>query len=368
MFAGANMLNRRELLKAAALAPAVWERTLAQAEDQTLRLRAEARGLLFGAAAAWPVLRDDPDYAKHFAAECGILVPENVLKMGPVHPEPEKYNFEPADFMADFCAKNRMKMRGHTLVWHSQAWPWLKTVVTPQNARRHLEEHIRTVAGRYKGRMHSWDVVNEAINPADGREDGLRKTAWLEMLGPEYLEIAFQTAHEADPTAMLCYNDYGLDYDTPEQEARRAAVLRLLRRLIERKVPLHALGTQAHLSAANRQNINPETLHRFFGEVTQLGLKILITELDVTDQGLPEDIEARDKAVAEVYRTYLGVAVREPALVAVLTWGLTDRYTWLARRSPREGGTRVRVLPLDSEYRRKPAWYAIAEALDSRKV
>jgi endo-1,4-beta-xylanase len=362
------MMNRREWLKAGALAPVGLGRAFAQTEEQPLRSRAAARGMLFGAAAAWPVLRDDPEYASHFAAECGILVPENVLKMGPVHPEPERYNFAPADFMAEFCAKNRMEMRGHTLVWHSQPWPWLKTAVNQQNTRQHLEDHIRTVAGRYKGRMHSWDVVNEAVLPTDGREDGLRKTAWLEMLGPDYIEMAFRAAQEADPNAMLCYNDFGVDYDTPEQEAKRAALLKLLRRLLERKAPLHAFGMQAHLNSANQKSINAETLRRFFGEIAGLGLKILITELDVIDRSLPDDIDERDKGIAAVYESYLTAALREPAVTAVLTWGLTDRYTWLASRNRRQSGTPLRVLPLDREYRRKPAWRAMARAFDSRKA
>ncbi len=341
---------------------------MAQGQEPGLRARAAAKGVQYGAAAAWPALRDDPEYASHFAAECGILVPENVLKMGPVQPEPGKYNFAPADYMADFCTKHNMLMRGHTLVWHSQPWPWLKTTVTPQNARQYLEDHIRTVAGRYQGRMHSWDVVNEAVLPTDGREDGLRNTAWLQMLGPEYLGIAFRAAHEADPKAMLCYNDYGLDYDTPEQEAKRVATVGLLRRLLDQKAPVHAFGMQAHLSAANRKDINPEVLRRFFGQVAGLGLKILITELDVLDEGLPDDIDERDKGVADVYETYLQVVLSEPATVAVLTWGLTDKYTWLAMRGRRPGGVSARVLPLDREYRRKPAWHAMARAFDQRKA
>jgi len=288
--------------------------------------------------------------------------------MGPVHPAPDKYTFEPGDFMADFCKKNSMVMRGHTLVWHSQPWPWLSTTVNQQNARKYLVDHIRTVAGHFKGRMHSWDVVNEAVLPEDGREDGLRKTSWLEMVGPDYLDIAFRTAREADPTALLCYNEFGLDYDTPEQERKRGAVLRLLRQLKDRKASVEAFGMQAHLSAASQKNFKAETLQRFFGDVASLGLKILITELDVIDRDLPDDIESRDKGVAEVYESYLTAALQEPAVIAVLTWGLTDKHTWLASRHRRPSGVPLRVLPLDVEYQRKPAWSAMARAFDGRKV
>jgi len=356
-------LDRRQLLRFAAALP--FARRLARFETEAeagLREHAAKAGLLYGAAAAWPALRDDPDYARHVAQECNILVPENVLKMGPVQPSPGNFRFEPADFMADFCRQHRMQMRGHTLVWHTQMWPWLKTEVNAGNAKKYLEEHILTVAGRYRGRMHSWDVVNEAVHPPDGREDGLRVTPFLEMIGPNYIELAFRLAHRADPEARLTYNDYGLDYDTPEQESKRQAVLRLLRNLKERNVPLHAFGMQAHLDSAAFRNFKAETLRRFFQEVASLGLEIYITELDVSDRDLPDDIAERDQAVAQVYETYLTAALQEPAVKAVLTWGLTDKYTWLAGRRRRPSGTPVRVLPLDRDYRRKPAWHAMRRA------
>lgn len=360
-------INRRAFVKAGAALPASVRLGWAAAEEAPLRELAKKKKLLFGAAAAWPALRDDAEYASHFARECGILVQENVLKMQVVHPEPEKYYFEPGDFMAAFAQKHGMKLRGHTLVWHQQMAPWFKSVVTKENAGRIFDGHIRTVAGHYKGKMHSWDVVNEAIQVKDGLEHGLRKTPWLEMLGPEYIDRAFRLAHEADPKAMLVYNDYGLDYDDPAEEAKRVAVLALLRRMKEKKVPVHGFGTQAHLNARNLSRIKAEPLKRFFGAVAGLGLKILITELDVIDADLPDDIEQRDKGVAEVYEAYLSAALQEKAVVAVLTWGLTDKYTWLARRHKRPSGAAVRVLPLDALYARKPAWHAMARAIAGRR-
>ncbi|HTX35744.1 MAG TPA: endo-1,4-beta-xylanase [Bryobacteraceae bacterium] len=357
-------MNRRAFLESAAcLASAA---CLSGAEGP-LRTHAAAHGLLYGAATAYGPLQNDPDYSAHLAAECNLLVPENVLKWTTVHPAPERFDFVPGDFLAHFAAAHDMRMRGHTLVWHEQLPRWFASTVTKQNARARLEEHIRTVMGHYRGRMHSWDVVNEAIRPQDGRADGLRQTPWLDLLGPEYLEIAYATAAEADPQALAGYNDYGLDYHTPEDEAKRNAVLGLLRRLKKQNVPVQAFGMQAHLSAGRQPTFQPETLRRFLGEVAGLGLKILITELDVSDAGLPDDAESRDRAVAAVYENYLTAALAEPAVVAVLTWGLTDKYTWLASRNRRPDGSPVRVLPLDHEFHRKPAWYAIAKALDTRR-
>lgn len=257
------------------------------AAEEPLRAHASARGLLYGAAAAYGPLRNDPDYSAHFAEECNILVPENVLKWTSVHPEPERYDFVPGDFLAHFAASHEMKMRGHTLVWHEQLPRWFASTITRENARAYLEKHIRTVMGHYQGRLHSWDVVNEAVHPPDGREDGLRKTPWLELLGPEYLEIAYTTAAEADAHALAGYNDYGLDYDRPQDEAKRKALLGLLGRLKKQNVPLQAFGMQAHLSAGQQRNFRPETLRRFLGEIAALGLKILVTELDVWTRGFP---------------------------------------------------------------------------------
>lgn len=354
------MISRRAILAASAL-PAL-------AQERALREVAAARKMYFGAAAAWPLLRDDEMYSRHFAAECNMLVPENVLKMQVVHPEPERYNFEPGDFMAAYAQKHGMKMRGHTLVWHQQMAPWFKTVATRDNARKLLEEHIRTVAAHYRGKIESWDVVNEAIEVKDGIASGFRKTPWLEVLGPEYIDMAFRAARDADPETQLVYNDYGLDYADPGTGAKREAVLKLLRGLLERRVPLHGFGTQAHLNIQSRDKFDPDALRRFLAEIASLGLKIYVTELDVIDQALPDDIEARDKGVAEFYEAYLSAALAEKAVVGVLTWGLTDRSSWLARRHPRPSGEPIRPLPLDRDYRRKPAWHAIVRALESRRA
>ena len=354
-------MHRRTFLQTAV---ALAARPGLAADEQPLRAHAAARGFLYGGAASYGALKNDPDYTAHFAEECGLLVPENSLKFGPVHPEADRFDFTEGDYLADFAAKNQMKMRGHTLVWHNQLAPWVRSTVTAETARATLETHIHTVMGHYKGRMHSWDVVNEAINPPDQREDGLRKTPWLEWLGPEYLDTAYGIAAETDPDALLVYNDYGLDYDTPGDAAKRDAVLKLLRGMVKRKVPVKGFGMQAHLSASQQANFKPETLRRFFGEIADLGLKILITELDAGDQSLPADPAERDRGIAEVYGSYLSAALEEKAVIAVLTWGITDKYTWLAGQKRRTDGEPVRVLPLDREYHRKPAWFAIAKAFD----
>ncbi len=333
--------------------------------DISLGKRATTKGLIYGAAVHKSALSSNTYLVEAVTRECTMLVPEWELKWNFLRPTPDTFNFAPADWVADFAQTNQMLLRGHTLVWHqAEAMPsWFSKFVNSKNARQILRKHIKTVVKHYAGKIHSWDVVNEAIKVSDGRSDGLRSTPWLQFLGADYIEIAFRAAAAADPKALLVYNDYGLDYDTSEDEAKRTAVLKLLEGLKSKGVPIHALGIQAHLSG-EEDRFNPEKFRNFLSKVASIGLKILITELDVTDKKLPKDINIRDRIVAAAYEDYLSVVLDEPAVIAVLTWGLSDRYTWLSEYQPRSDGAAVRPLPLDTNFKPKLAWNAIARAFD----
>ncbi|HAA27812.1 MAG TPA: glycosyl hydrolase family 10 [Cyanobacteria bacterium UBA8553] len=340
------------------------ERDFTVVGNRSLRDRAAARNLIYGAASDYRYLSVDAKLAAVFAQECGIIVPENDMKWTTLRPTPDSFNFVQSDWLAEFAQEHKMLLRGHTLVWHEALPTWFKNTVNRQNALPILLKHIETVAGRYAGKIHSWDVVNEVVLPKDGRSDGLRNTPWLQFLGPDYIDIAFRAAAKADPRALLVYNDYGLDYDTYENEAKRVAVLKLLERLKSKGTPIHAFGMQAHL-AGEETRFNPKKLKDFLQDVASLGLKILITEMDVTDQKLPVDADIRDRIIAGVYEDYLSAVLEEPAVIAVLTWGLSDRYTWLSEFKPRNDKAAVRSMPLDVNLKRKLAWNAIARALDS---
>lgn len=335
---------------------------------ESLKERAAKKNILFGTAIRHPLLSTDKEYAQTLIRECSILVSEWGFKWHvypkPLRPTPESFDFTAADLMFNFARSNGMEVRGHTLVWYMSLPDWFENTVNQQNAKDFLEKHIKTVVGRYRGKMHSWDVVNEAIEPTDGHPDGLRKTPWLEFLGEDYIDIAFRLAHEADPKAMLVYNDYGLVYDIPEDEAKRNAVIKLLKRLKSQGTPIHALGVQAHLDGSENK-FNPKILKDFFAQVADMGLKIMITELDVTDKDLPRNVKVRDRIVAKAYSDYLKVALEQPAVIAVLTWGLNDKHSWLNEFQPREDGAPVRPLPLDMNGKRKFAWNAIARAFDA---
>jgi endo-1,4-beta-xylanase len=317
----------------------------------------------------------DAAYAALVREQCRIVVAENAMKWGALRPSAEGFNFDQADALVAFAESNRMKIRGHNLVWHQNNPKWLEAMATEANARELLVTHIETVAGRYAGRMHSWDVVNEAIRVEDGRADGLRNSVWLRLIGEEYIELAFKTAREADPQALLTYNEYGIEAETREGEQKREAVIEMLRRMVARRVPLDAVGVQSHIAAAatvaaggNKSAASQvgAGLMRFIAAVRELGLQVFITEMDVNDRALAADGPGRDAAVATAYRQYLELVLGDAAVKAVLTWGITDRYTWLDHEEGRADGKAERPLLFDAAGKAKAAFFAVREAFDQR--
>jgi endo-1,4-beta-xylanase len=317
--------------------------------------------LLAGSAVSNMQLRR-PEFTALLAAQAGIVVPENEMKWGLIHPEPDRFDFARSDALLAFAVEHDQKLRGHNLCWHEQLPRWFSQVATAANAETLLRRHIAAVAGHYAGKIHSWDVVNEAIKPEDGRADSLRKTLWLDLVGPHYLDIAFHAAAEADPHAILTYNDYDIEQDTPAFETKRRAVLQLLTSLLDRQVPVQALGVQAHLKASPTLS-GWEGFHRLLDAVERLGLQVFVTELDVDDTALPSDIKERDHAVAGLYRDFLTAALQHGAVKAVLTWGLTDRDSWLTHVRHRADGLPQRPLPFDADLQPKEALTAMSDAL-----
>jgi endo-1,4-beta-xylanase len=334
--------------------------------EPSLSKRAAAKGLLFGAAVMADHLDEDPAHAEAFARECGLLVSQNELKWAIIRPAPGKFDFRRPDRLALFAEAHQMPMRGHTLVWYISNPAWLADALTPATAEKLLREHIWAVAGRYRGKMQSWDVVNEAIEIDDGRPDGLRKTPWLAAMGPAYIETAFRIAHEADPHARLCYNDYGLEYADEASEAKRSAVLALLERLRAAKAPVHVVGLQAHLRGG--RNFDPKPLTQFITDVASLGLEVYLTEFDVNDIDLPRRIASRDAAVAMTARQFLEPVLDQRAVKIVASWGLSDKYTYRNEPEFKHFCWSSRPLPLDEEMRRKPLWQAMARAFDGTQI
>ena len=330
-------------------------RTLAPA---SLRAAAAAKGLFYGCAVHRGLVSDTA-FQRAVVTDCGMLVPENALKWRELSAAPGRYDFGLADAIAEFATAHGLALRGHALVFHSSMPAWFAATADSANAERLLVDHITTVAGRYRGRMHSWDVVNEAIDVRSPRPDRLRVQPWLALLGPGYIETAFRAAHAADPNALLVYNEAEVDHDGAQQDTTRRATLALLDRLLATGTPVHALGIQMHLDDSSRFTALPA----FLAAVKARGLAVIVTEMDVRESNAHTDPAAIDSAVAAAYRRGLDVVLGDPGVVrGVLTWGLSDRYSWRTVR-PRPDGRWRRPLPLDAELRRKAAWRAIVDAL-----
>ena len=338
------------------------------AETVTLRKLAAEKGLLYGTTVAAAQITGDPPFADLVRQEASLVVAENEMKWQVINRgAPGDDDFAPADTIATFAAANKLVLRGHNLLWYHRTPEWFFDLPDKAAQRQAVVEHIQQLAGRYRGRIHSWDVVNEPIEPKDGRPDGLRTAVFLETLGPEYLDLAYRTARDADPNARLVVNEYDVELDAPEQEARRIALLHLLEGMRRSGTPVDAVGIQAHLTAAGGPPFSASLLRRFLADIASLGLTIQITELDVTDEKVPADVTVRDNLVADTYRRFLNAALDEPAVKMVVTWGLSDRHSWIVRRETYQAKWRIddaasRPLPFDADLEAKPAFGAIAGA------
>jgi len=334
---------------------------------------AVSKNILFGACSRGLLPEDGPPRIEHdasfsalFKHECRMLTTDFEVKMPNTRPRPDTWNFKPADLLMDYATANNMAFRGHCLLWSSVLPKWFEQVVDASNAESFIIDHIHKVAGRYAGRVISWDVVNEAITDGDeAAEDGLRKGPLLNLMGPRYLDIAFKATHEADPKALLCLNQDAVEYDVDSQDYRREKTLGQLRRLLDAKVPIHALGIQSHLEPGWLK-FTPEVLNQFLNDVAALGLKVFITELDIVDRRLPADIPARDQGAADAMREFLDVVLPHPAVAMVNCWGLSDRYNWIEDSGMRrKDGRRSRAQLFDDDLAPKPTYQALLDGLNA---
>lgn len=340
---------------------------------------AQARGLRFGSAIAWsPPGRDagsigNPAYTALIERDCGLLVPENELKWQFTRPSASAFDFTRMDAIADYADRKKLRLRGHTMLWHYTRWfpQWLNNhdfgARPVAEVERLLGTHIRTVAQRYGKRIYSYDVVNEAVDPDTA---GLRRTSLSTAMGGEeaLLDFAFRTAREAAPHAELVYNDY-MSWEAGN-EKHRAGVLKLLETFRKRGTPVDTLGVQSHIglfdatpSVAKLVDALTPEWRRFLDEVTAMGYRLAITEFDVRDRGLPGAIATRDQAVADFARAYLDLMFSYPKLTDVLAWGMSDKYSWLRNFEPRADKQVTRGCPYDMELRAKPLHAAIGAAL-----
>jgi endo-1,4-beta-xylanase len=359
------MFTRRGFLERACVAGAVLRASIVEDTishirgGPTLRSAAATRGIIYGAAVNTAELRDEA-FARVLAREAGILVPEYEMKRAIVERVRGVLDFSGSDAIAAFARAHGMHFRGHPLVWHKRNPDWLEEAVRTSRDETLLTGYVGEIVRHFRGRAHSFDVVNEAIAPVDGRADSWRRTFWLDAFGPAYVDLAYHAARAADSDALLVYNDWGCELGAPANDRFRAATLDFLERARARGVPIGALGLQGHLRAFGTP-VDQKKLSVFLGHAKALGLKILVTEHDVDDSGGPSDIALRDRAVADASRRFLDV-VLDAGPIAILTWGLSDRFLDSPGLRAELAGYWPRTLPLDRDFQKKPLWHAMVDA------
>lgn len=311
---------------------------------------------------------DDAGYRALYEREARLITTDYELKFGALRPQGMKADFTAADRLADFATKQSMALRGHALIWNENLPDWVKAL-SRREAERVFDQHIEEAVSRYAGRVHSWDVVNEPFWPDHGARGGFRRGVWFDMLGPSYVRYAFQRAARFDPKARLTLNEAFCERNDALGQSVRAGLLRLVDDLRDNDAPIHAVGLQAHLQP--QISYDDDVFVEFLRALAKRKLDIYITELDVDDSGFSGSVTDRDAKVAERYESFLTKVLAVPQVKMVVLWQLADRFSWY--RDPalmqQLGISRaVRPLPYDDQLKRKPAWDAIARALQSRPL
>ena len=308
-----------------------------EAAEVTLGSAAAASGRYFGAAID-PDALDEKPYRALAATQLTSVTPENAMKWESVEPLRGQFNWSGADTLVAFAKANQQKVRGHTLVWHSQLPPWLvQGQFSPQDLRELMVAHIAAEAGRYKGAVYAWDVVNEPF-AGDG---GWRKSIWYEAMGPDYVAIALRAARAADPDAKLYINDYDVETEGPKARALHDLVASLKRD----GVPIDGVGLQSHFVAGSA----PADLAAVMADFAALGVDVAVTELDLRIR-LPADKQSLLAQAAD-YGAVVRACRATPRCVGVTTWGISDDRSWIPSFFSGYGA----ALPFDEASRPKPA-------------
>ncbi len=371
------MINRRKFirnsaltaaslsfLKSNAIASLVGEKGLKDYFKDDFLVGAAIRDISF--------TKNDKQILDLVVKEFNSITAENEMKWERVHPKENEWKFDRADRLVEFGLKHNMNMQGHVLVWHSQCPPSVFVDEQGKKASKELvakrmENHIQTLVDRYKGKIHSWDVVNESITP-----EGFRKTNWLEIMGPEFMERAFHLAHEADPKCQLIYNDYN-----EEDPKRRDFIIELVKEYKKKGVPIHGMGMQGHL---NLDSPDLKLWEKAIEMYAAAGLRVSITELEVDVlpydwgrsaeistnaeyretlnpyvKGLPKEINDKlTKRYEEIFKILLK---HRDKIDRVTFWGVSDDLSW-KNNFPMRGRTNYPML-FDRQRNPKDAYFAV---------
>jgi endo-1,4-beta-xylanase len=309
----------------------------------TLRAAADSGKRLIGVAVGAAHL-SEAAYASA-AKEFNFVTPENEMKWDATEPVSGQFSFADADKIVLFATQNGMKVKGHTLVWHSQLPAWVSSLTTADSLRKAMTNHISGVIAHFKGKVTAWDVVNEAWNDDGG---SLRTSVFQQKLGNGYIDEAFQAAHAADPSAKLYYNDYSAEGNS----AKANAVYIMVTDMKNRGIPIDGVGLQMHTKIANA-NPSIAQLKANMDRLTALGLDVLISEMDTENCGNDNGGESTR------YHDLVAACVAEARCTAVTLWGVTDKYSWLNGRSC----AAAHGLVFDDNYAKKAAYTGLTNAL-----
>jgi endo-1,4-beta-xylanase len=331
-------------------APSAAAPGLLWSELAPLRDAGAVSGRLVGAAVFSSRLGSDASYTGAAARHFSYVTAEWEMKWDPVQRTPGAFDFAGADRIVAFAEANGMRVKGHALVWHGATPAWVGAL-SPPELRIAVEDHIRTVAGRYRGRLWAWDVVNEAIGDS---QPGLRSTVFSRGLGSDYVAEAFRLARQADPEAELVYNDYGA-----EGLGRKSNDVYDLVRDLRRRGLVDGVGLQMHLSAASFPAV--ADIRANIQRLADLGLQVNISEMDVRVAGVAGDRAAKLERQRQVYRDVVAACVAVPRCEAVTFWGFTDAHSWVDGFFGPDD-----PLLLDEQYRAKPAFFGVQDAFLGR--
>jgi endo-1,4-beta-xylanase len=316
--------------------------TIAAKLDRPLRDLAERHGLRVGTAVDTSALAADAPYRQLVGEQFSSVTPENVMKWQLVEPTRGQFDYAAADGLVSYAQAHGQKVRGHTLVWHNQLPTWLTGgTFTDDELREILRQHILAEAGHFRGKIWQWDVVNEAFN-----DDGTLRTTIWSRLGPSYITDAFRWAHQADPRALLFYNDYNIEGRTPKSDA----VYALVKQMLDQGLPIHGVGLQGHLGTQFGVNGDvPENMERF----AKLGLNVAVTEADVRSV-LPMD-PPKTQAQAQGYSVLMQACLLTPRCTSFTVWGFSDKYQWVPGVFAGQGSAAL----YDENFQTKPAYRAL---------
>lgn len=316
-------------------------------QPDPLKNAATAAGKLIGTATQTNFLRI-PQYTSVLSRHFNYVTAEYEMKMNVIGQSQGFNNFSAGDAIVAYAQANGMRVKGHALVWHGSVPGWIDAL-SPADLRATFASYISEVAGHFRGRVLAWDVVNEGVAD-DG--SGLRDTVFRRKLGDTYIADAFRLAREADPGALLFYNDYGGE----GLGAKSNRIYELVRSLLAQGVPIDGVGLQMHISAVNRTT--DASIAANMRRLADLGLLVNISEMDVRIRDVPGTLQARLEVQKSVYKSIVGVCVAEPRCDAVTFWGFTDAYSWIDNQFGPDD-----PLLFDEQYAPKPAFYGVLEAL-----